>query len=111
MRVPEHVWCTVERSIAAVLVLPVVIVFFFNDTATTEIYTLSLHDALPISSHGPPRRISSSAPYTAMAVWPEKNRSVAVPYVTRSEGTPGLRQIIPSGGANAQRPWQSWRSA
>src|SRR3712207_7643069 len=26
-----------------------VIVFFFNDTATTEIYTLSLHDALPIS--------------------------------------------------------------
>src|SRR6266550_9069966 len=27
--------------------------FFFNDTATTEIYTLSLHDALPISTrHG-----------------------------------------------------------
>src|SRR3712207_9060184 len=25
--------------------------FFFNDTATTEIYTLSLHDALPISEH------------------------------------------------------------
>ena len=24
-------------------------IFFFNDTATTEIYTLSLHDALPIS--------------------------------------------------------------
>src|SRR3712207_8686384 len=24
--------------------------FFFNDTATTEIYTLALHDALPISS-------------------------------------------------------------
>src|SRR6476661_11293085 len=29
--------------------------FFFNDTATTEIYTLSLHDALPISSAGRPR--------------------------------------------------------
>src|SRR2546427_11464722 len=28
------------------------IFFFFNDTATTEIYTLSLHDALPISVHG-----------------------------------------------------------
>src|SRR3712207_7875602 len=28
----------------------VVMVFFFNDTATTEIYTLSLHDALPISA-------------------------------------------------------------
>src|SRR3712207_7282431 len=26
--------------------------FFFNDTATTEIYTLSLHDALPISRGG-----------------------------------------------------------
>src|SRR6478609_11861391 len=29
--------------------------FFFNDTATTEIYTLSLHDALPICRR-PPRR-------------------------------------------------------
>src|SRR3712207_7498499 len=27
------------------------IFFFFNDTATTEIYTLSLHDALPICVH------------------------------------------------------------
>src|SRR2546425_11402473 len=27
-----------------------VFLFFFNDTATTEIYTLSLHDALPISA-------------------------------------------------------------
>src|SRR5258708_21625699 len=29
-------------------ILPTHFVFFFNDTATTEIYTLSLHDALPI---------------------------------------------------------------
>src|SRR3712207_7624927 len=29
-----------------------IIVFFFNDTATTEIYTLSLHDALPIYRQG-----------------------------------------------------------
>src|SRR2546427_4127903 len=28
---------------------PILFFFFFNDTATTEIYTLSLHDALPIS--------------------------------------------------------------
>src|SRR3712207_6961410 len=33
--------------------------FFFNDTATTEIYTLSLHDALPISP-GEPRRGGSA---------------------------------------------------
>src|SRR2546430_17316664 len=30
--------------------LPIICFFFFNDTATTEIYTLSLHDALPIST-------------------------------------------------------------
>src|SRR5256885_8110447 len=35
------------------------IVFFFNDTATTEIYTLSLHDALPICSAQ--RAVSSAA--------------------------------------------------
>src|SRR6266550_8873667 len=33
--------------------------FFFNDTATTEIYTLSLHDALPISAGRRRRRRSS----------------------------------------------------
>src|SRR3712207_8290704 len=32
-----------------------VIFFFFNDTATTEIYTLSLHDALPIYGDRQPR--------------------------------------------------------
>src|SRR6266550_8766042 len=37
-------------------VLPLVL-FFFNDTATTEIYTLSLHDALPISLAGRPRHL------------------------------------------------------
>ena len=29
-----------------------ILFFFFNDTATTEIYTLSLHDALPIFEEG-----------------------------------------------------------
>ena len=32
-------------------------VFFFNDTATTEIYTLSLHDALPIYDAASPEEI------------------------------------------------------
>src|SRR2546425_9279927 len=36
--------------------------FFFNDPATTEIYTLSLHDALPISQRRHPRgRLRASA--------------------------------------------------
>src|SRR2546426_7629064 len=37
--------------------------FFFNDTATTEIYTLSLHDALPILAAGDlERELAESAP-------------------------------------------------
>src|SRR5947209_10405532 len=32
-----------------------VLIFFFNDPAPTEIYTLSLHDALPICQHARPR--------------------------------------------------------
>ena len=43
---------TGERGLALMSCISVVVVvvlcFFFNDTATTEIYTLSLHDALPI---------------------------------------------------------------
>src|SRR3954470_25085855 len=48
--------------------------FFFNDTATTEIYTLSLHDALPIS----PRNLPSCTPSTLRSVttpWKEYMRS------------------------------------
>src|SRR2546425_13170110 len=37
--------------------------FFFNDTATTEIYTLSLHDALPIS-HGMSSSRSTRCPWS-----------------------------------------------
>src|SRR2546422_5471540 len=45
--------------------------FFFNDTATTEIYTLSLHDALPISSrclwkHVVPARVLESVDPAAL---------------------------------------------
>src|SRR3712207_7039853 len=38
----------------------VVCLFFFNDTATTEIYTLSLHDALPISEHRHLRQVTDA---------------------------------------------------
>ena len=41
-------------------------IFFFNDTATTEIYTLSLHDALPISD--PNRRRETGFPASAEPV-------------------------------------------
>src|SRR5258708_32541742 len=45
--------------------------FFFNDTATTEIYTLSLHDALPISTPSPAYEgafLTNSEVFTARAM-------------------------------------------
>src|SRR5438270_6162126 len=39
--------------------------FFFNDTATTEIYTLSLHDALPISAAVPAMMGAHARPHAA----------------------------------------------
>src|SRR3712207_8674127 len=47
--------------------------FFFNDTATTEIYTLSLHDALPISSPGL-RLAAAAAPRPACAAATSSHR-------------------------------------
>src|SRR3712207_7982442 len=41
--------------------------FFFNDTATTEIYTLSLHDALPISPTSSARSTPRSSPSSTPA--------------------------------------------
>src|SRR2546426_976150 len=56
-------------------------VFFFNDTATTEIYTLSLHDALPISTPGRGREVphgSSPARRTYTARASANSRRVAL---------------------------------
>src|SRR2546430_13563696 len=58
--------------------------FFFNDTATTEIYTLSLHDALPISPIATIRARSGSASGAA----PTRSRkpcSTPAPHARRSE--------------------------
>src|SRR5216684_9044425 len=52
--------------------------FFFNDTATTEIYTLSLHDALPIWT-------PSSPPASRTVLWPETRASPAYGQTPRSE--------------------------
>src|SRR2546425_10889377 len=56
--------------------------FFFNDTATTEIYTLSLHDALPIFPPGAPAAAGPAATATgAAALTPHFSSSC----LTRSE--------------------------
>src|SRR2546426_8885777 len=58
--------------------------FFFNDTATTEIYTLSLHDALPISVFLPRRRVSRywSMRFTASTRCSKHSRGFS-PHTTR----------------------------
>src|SRR5436189_2723073 len=54
--------------------------FFFIDTATPEIYTLSLHDALPICSS--PARTSRPSTSTASATW---HWTARAPTTCRSE--------------------------
>src|SRR5258707_15884576 len=67
--------------------LPAFFFFFFNDTATTEIYTLSLHDALPISPS--PKRSSScgrSSPSSVFIVPTSRKRaSCSIDTASRSE--------------------------
>src|SRR5271165_7014843 len=58
--------------------------FFFNDTATTEIYTLSLHDALPICQQGPHSALSRTVVRTAVG-----GLAVAVPVVAQPAGALG----------------------
>src|SRR5256885_17053413 len=60
---------------------PVSFFFFFNDTATTEIYTLSLHDALPISAPGEKQRHQGRA---------DENRPVGFQH--GQVGDPGARE-------------------
>src|SRR2546429_7849593 len=50
---------------------PSFLFFFFNDTATTEIYTLSLHDALPIS-----KRKCHAQDTTERARWNAQHKSL-----------------------------------
>src|SRR5260370_1005069 len=48
--------------------VPPMAIFFFNDTATPEIYTLSLHDALPIFTSWLPKGTDEGVRLTADAV-------------------------------------------
>src|SRR5689334_23415904 len=58
--------------------------FFFNDTATTEIYTLSLHDALPICRPRPTtRRACSTSSRPPTATPPTSPSSSSRPVVDR----------------------------
>src|SRR2546429_6524727 len=59
--------------------------FFFNDTATTEIYTLSLHDALPISGTAKQMPAAWTNKATACKEWPMMKDALALQRDSRSE--------------------------
>src|SRR3712207_8347703 len=64
--------------------------FFFNDTATTEIYTLSLHDALPISAAALPPPD------------PSRNRAGSGDVVGEQHPSVGAHQLQPRQGARGE---------
>src|SRR2546430_7631245 len=70
----------------------ILFLFFFNDTATTEIYTLSLHDALPISAAS----CSTAAPCSAARAAPS------------SPSLPGAARRCAASPPAASTAW--WRS-
>src|SRR2546430_7115797 len=97
--------------------LDLILFFFFNDTATTEIYTLSLHDALPISHRsaagrsfgarprdppGDPARPRSRHRYTGRryvrSLWRRSGRCGRVPRQRPTETRPAPRTRRGSAG-------------
>src|SRR3989454_9697356 len=72
------------------LLLLLVSFFFFNDTATTEIYTLSLHDALPISPRLPLARPPTP---TSTARHPRAARRLPSTTLQRAAGDRGVFPI------------------
>src|SRR2546430_16534065 len=89
------------------LVTTSLFVFFFNDTATTEIYTLSLHDALPISvgSYGRTRvRPSRRGRHGASTAISEDRKSTRLnsSHSQISYAVFCLKKKTPSSGAKTQ---------
>src|SRR6266403_5854301 len=68
--------------------------FFFNDTATTEIYTLSLHDALPICSASIflPRTVSIRSPGGRLRPGAREDRAGIHPGGQGSEGVAAISE-------------------
>src|SRR3712207_8936509 len=90
-----------------------VMFFFFNDTATTEIYTLSLHDALPISKEiGLVEELVSSPDELVPAAkrWIAENPEAVQPWDVKGYKIPGgtpsnpkLAQNLPAFPANLRK--------
>src|SRR3712207_8584145 len=72
--------------------------FFFNDTATTEIYTLSLHDALPIS-----RRSSQNPARTRTAGPPSRRPARRAQAPSRSSYSRSTTAVTPRADRKSTR--------
>src|SRR3712207_8925967 len=77
------------------------IFFFFNDTATTEIYPLSLHDALPISEGGHGVRACRTVPDTAPM---RAAASLALALLLAACGEEATLPVAAGTGPNPQLP-------
>src|SRR3712207_8115285 len=71
-------------------------IFFFNDTATTEIYTLSLHDALPISPRCLPHDPRGPEAHDRPEVGPDRQ-----PVQHLGAGQPRAGQLLDGQGGSA----------
>src|SRR2546430_17099670 len=89
----------------------IIFFFFFNDTATTEIYTLSLHDALPIfTATGSP----DSRPKKSASIPDEKKHigSWAVPGAASAQSLESTTSAaLPSGATLTEPHPVAWKNA
>src|SRR2546429_814173 len=97
-------------------VVPISFFFFFNDTATTEIYTLSLHDALPICGSELRRSGTGSREAVLLAReslgpgWKTVSSKQRKLVGNRTSGSEGMaRQVDWTGRARAQARTRSRR--
>src|SRR5689334_13466396 len=76
-----------------------ILLFFFNDTATTEIYTLSLHDALPIFRHRKIRstRVARASYHGATVLRPNDRWRDHYPMVKAAIAPSSGRTLTPAG--------------
>src|SRR5438876_10886747 len=88
-------WFQVKASVAleSIMLLAgkllMLLFFFFNDTATTEIYTLSLHDALPICGF-----LTASKQFRHGATSKSRSNTASNSTKHKSPHLSGWRQII-----------------
>src|SRR2546427_5763498 len=80
-------------------------VFFFNDTATTEIYTLSLHDALPISFLG---GNSHRQELEGQTISHAKGVVSVAPFILPPVGSLSLDELEMAGGSEGLRGTQGF---